>query len=53
MNFSKFKLSKKLSFLCVSQATVRKVLKYLPSDKAATEELPLNVLKIVKIAFLI
>ena len=41
----KFKLNKKLSFQCVSEATVRKVVKSLPSDKATTGEIPVNVLK--------
>ena len=41
----KFKLNKKFSFQCVSKATVRKVVKSLPSDKAAAGEIPVNVLK--------
>ena len=49
----KFKLNKKLSFQCVSEATVRKVKKKLPSNKATTGEILVNVLKIVKFAFLI
>ena len=49
----KLKLNKKFSFQCISEATVRKVEKSLPSDKATAVEIPVNVLKIVKIAFLI
>ena len=41
----KFKLNKKFSFYCVSEATVRKVVKSLPSDKATAGEIPINVLK--------
>ena len=41
----KFKLIKKFSFYCVSEATVRKVVKILPSDKATTGEIPVNALK--------
>ena len=41
----KFKLNKKFSFQCVSEATVRKVVKSLPSDKATAGEIPINVLK--------
>ena len=41
----KFKLNKKFSFQCVSEATVRKVVKSLPSDKATAGEIPVNVLK--------
>ena len=41
----KFKLNKKLSFHCVSKATVRKVVKSLPSDKATAGEIPVNALK--------
>ena len=40
-----FKRNKKLSFQCVSEATIRKVVKILPSDKATATEIPLNVLK--------
>ena len=32
----KFKLIKKFSFQCVTEATVKKVVKSLPSDKATT-----------------
>ena len=49
----KFKLNKKLSFQCDSEATVRKIVKSLPSDKATARKIPVNILKIVKIAFLI
>ena len=49
----KFKWNKKFSFQCVSEATVRKVVKSLPSDKATAGEIPVNVLKIVKFTFLI
>ena len=41
----KFKLIKKFSFYCVSEATIRKVVKILPSDKATTGEIPVNALK--------
>ena len=41
----KFKLNKKFSFQCISEATVRKVVKSLPSDKATAREIPINVLK--------
>ena len=49
----KFKLNKIFSFRCVSEATVGKVVKSLPSDKVTAGEIPVNVLKNVKIAFLI
>ena len=49
----KFKLSNKFSFHYFSGATVKKVLKKMPSDKAAAVEIPVNVLKnIVKFASL-
>ena len=41
----KFKLNKKLSFQCLSEATVRKVVKSLPSDIATAGEILVNVLK--------
>ena len=41
----KYKLNKKLSFQCVSEATVRKVVNSLPSDKATAGEISVNVLK--------
>ena len=41
----KFKLNKKFSFQHVSEATVRKFVKNLPSDKATAGEFPINVLK--------
>ena len=41
----KFKLNKKFSFQCVSEATIRKVVKSLPSDKATTGDIPVNILK--------
>ena len=41
----KFKLNKKSSFQCVSEATVRKVVKSFPSDEATTTEIPVNILK--------
>ena len=47
----KLKLNKKLSFECVSEATVRKVVKILPSDKAAAGEIPVNSLKNSEIYF--
>ena len=39
----KFKLNKKFSFQCVSEAKVRKVVKSLLSDKATTRERKVNV----------
>ena len=47
----KFKLNKKFSFQYVSEATVRKVVKRLPSDKATAGEIPLKVLKNSEICF--
>ena len=47
----KFKLNKKSSFQCVSEATVRKVVKNLPADKATAGEIPANVLKSREICF--
>ena len=47
----KFKLNKKFSFQCVSEATVRKVVKCLPADKAIAGEIPVNVLKNCEICF--
>ena len=47
----KFKSNKKFSFQCVSEATVRKAVKSLPSDKATAEEIPVNVLKNSEICF--
>ena len=41
----KFKLKKKFSFQRVFEASVRKVVKSLPSDKATAGEIPINVLK--------
>ena len=41
----KIKLNKKFSFQRVSEATVRKVVKNLPSDKATAGEIPNNILK--------
>ena len=41
----KCKLNKKFSFQRVSEATVRKVVKSLPSDEATAGEIPVNVLK--------
>ena len=46
------KLNKKFSVQCVSESTVRKFVKNLPSDKATAGEIPVNVLKIVKVAYL-
>ena len=48
----KFKLHKKLSFQCVSEATVRKVVKNLSSDKATAGEIPVNILKNREICFI-
>ena len=39
----KFKLNKKFSFQSISEATVRKVVKSLPPDKATSGEVPVNV----------
>ena len=47
----KYKLNKKFFFQCVSEATVRKVVKNLPSDKATAGEIPVNVLKYSEICF--
>ena len=47
----KFNLNKKFSFQCVSEATVRKVMKNWPSDKATAGEIPVNVLKNSEIWF--
>ena len=47
----KFQLNKKFSFQCVSKATVRKVVKSLPSDKAAAGKIPVNELKISENCF--
>ena len=47
----KFKLDKKFSFQCVSEATVRKVVKSLPSNKATAGEIPVNVLNNSEICF--
>ena len=41
----KFQLNKRFSFLNLSQATVRKVVKNLPSDKASAGEIPIKILK--------
>ena len=41
----KFKLKKKFSFQCVSEATVREVAKSLPLVKATAGEILVNVLK--------
>ena len=41
----KFKLNKRFSFQCASEAIVRKVVKSLFSDKATAGEIPVNVLK--------
>ena len=49
----RFKLNKKLSFQCVSEATVRKFMKNLPSGKATVGAIPVNIPKIVKFASLI
>ena len=46
-----FKLNKKFSFQCVYGATVRKVVKNLPSDKATAGEIPVNLLKNSEIFF--
>ena len=40
-----FKLNKKFSFQYVSEATIIKVMKGLPSDKSTAGEIPANVLK--------
>ena len=41
----KFQLNKRFSFQHVSEATVRKVVKNLPSDKVSTGEIPIKILK--------
>ena len=41
----KFKLNKQFSSQCVSEATVRKVVKSLLSDKTTAGKIPINVLK--------
>ena len=46
-----FKLNKKFSFQCVSEATLRKVVKSLATDKATAGEIPVNVLKNCEICF--
>ena len=40
-----FKLNEKFSFQCVSEATARKVVKNLPSDKVTAGELSVHVLR--------
>ena len=40
-----FQLNKRFSFQHVSEATVRKVVKYLPSDKVSAGEIPIKILK--------
>ena len=47
----KFNLNKKFSSNCVSEATVRKDVKSLPSDIATAGEIPVNVLKNSEICF--
>ena len=47
----KFKLNKKFSFQCVSEATVKKAVKTLPSDKATAGEIPVNALINSEICF--
>ena len=47
----KLKLNKKFAFQCDSEATVRKVVKNLPSDKAAAGEIPVKVVKNSEISF--
>ena len=47
-----FKLNKKSPFQCVSEATVRKVVKNLPSDKVTAGEIPVKVLRNSEICFL-
>ena len=39
-----FLINRKFYFKCVSEATVTKVVENLPSDKATTEEIPINML---------
>jgi len=48
----KFKLNEKFSFHEVSEDTVRKVVKNLPSDKASAGEIPVGVLKESDFCFL-
>ena len=45
----KFKLNKKFSFQCVSEAIFKKVVGNLPSEKTTAREIPVNVLKISEI----
>ena len=40
-----FQLNKRFSFQHVSEATVRKVVKNLPSDKVSAGEIPIKILK--------
>ena len=40
-----FELNKRFSFQHVSEATVRKVVKNVPSDKVSTGEIPIKILK--------
>ena len=47
----KFKLNKKVSFQCLSEATVKKVVKNLPSDKAPAGDIPVNALQNSEICF--
>ena len=47
----KFKLNKKFSSQSVSEATVKKVVKSFPSDKARAGKIPINVLKNSEICF--
>ena len=47
----KVKLNQKFSFQCVSEATVRKVVKNLLSDKGTAGEIPVNILKICENCF--
>ena len=46
-----FKLNEKFSFQCVSEATARKAVKNLPSDKVTAGEISVNVLRNSEICF--
>ena len=48
----KSKLNKKFPLQCFSVAAVRKFAKNLPSDKTTAGEIPVNVLKILKLVYL-
>ena len=47
----KFQVNKRFSFQHVSEATVRKAVKNLPSDKVYAGEIPIKILKETKFCF--